>query len=72
MTAESPQSVPAHHTSHHDLAPQEKIPTHRPFTPKTLALSAIAFIFRVFSPKIACQAPNPLNRFRIKNIRIEH
>jgi hypothetical protein len=66
----SPQSVPTHHTSHHDLAPQENTHTPAPHSQKPLHSQPFTFIFRVFSPKIACQAPNPLNRFRIKNIRM--
>jgi hypothetical protein len=33
-------------------------------------LSARQFIFRVFSPKIACQVPNPLNPLPSNNIRL--
>jgi hypothetical protein len=31
---------------------------------------ALAFIFRVFSPKIACQAPKPPNYHKAKEIEL--
>ena len=33
-------------------------------------VSAFAFIFRVFSPEIACQAPKPPNSFINRDIRV--
>jgi hypothetical protein len=72
-TTESPRIAPAHHASHHDLHHKKNTPTPPGLSktaPNPYCYQRIAFIFHVFSPEIACQAPKPLNRFRIRNIRM--
>jgi hypothetical protein len=39
-------------------------PPKLPLATHSIAFTAAAIIFRIFSPKITCQAPKPPNQFK--------